>query len=180
MKALYVLSVLALASSLCAAGWGRIFPDPDEVLRDHLVEGTALLLKGKAEDAARELRLALPVRTRALELAVHHNLGLACLLQSTEGNPKGAGVWAAEAVRELEAALEIQPGHGSASWNLELALRRLKSLDSGPETAWERDAERLLSSFRLQEEAGMEGNLREMVRHDETGRGTSAHRGPPW
>ncbi len=180
MRTLYALSVFALASSLCAAGWGRIFPDPDQVLRDHLEEGTELLLEGKAEDAARELRLALPVRSRAAGLVAHHNLGLACLLQSLEGESQEGRALAEEAVRELEAALGLQPGHESSAWNLELALRRRDHLDSGPETAREREAERLLASFRLQEDAGLRGSLREVVRDDQTQRGMSVPRGPPW
>ena len=180
VKTLYGVSILTLGSSLVALGWGHLAPDAGEVVRAHLVLGTQLLEEGRLEPASQELRLALPAREAPVRLAAHHNLGLAFLRQALEEDGPQARVWAGEAIRHEEDALAIRPGLRGAAWNLELALRRLRELEDEARGGGEAEADRLLSSFRLQEEEKVGGRVRDLLGEMERGVAPPSGKGPPW
>lgn len=180
MKALYGGSLITLGGSLLALGWGHLAPDPGEAVRAHLVRGTELLVEGKLVQASQDLRLALPAPEEPVRLAAHHNLGLAFLRLSLAGEGGLARAWAVEAIRHQEEALAIRPGLEGAAWNLELALRRLRELESDARGGGEAGAERLLSSFRLQEEEKLGVRLRESLGDTGWSPSPSGRKGPPW
>jgi hypothetical protein len=113
-------------------------------------------------------------------VAVHHNLALAYLRMAMEGEGRNALRWAEDAIHHGEKALRLRPGFNDAAWNLELALRRAQELTRAQQEGGSGSAQRLLVSFRLQEEATLGSALQERLLGGGGTTPATAMRGPQW
>lgn len=177
-KALFVLSILSSGAAIALLGWEE-FHAPRDGMRAHFQEGTRLLQAGSLDRASRELRFALVSPDSTLRFSAHHNLALVFLRRAMDGEGRQALGWAREAVLHGEEALGIRPGSGDSAWNLEMALQRVRALEEEQEDGGRRSAQRLLASFRLQEEGTLTGAIAERLRGGE-GLSHSSTRGPAW
>ncbi len=179
-RVLTVVCVLSLVSSVglgTLEAFGLWKGQSHETL---LREGTTLLAQGNWAEAAGRLRHAVASENDTVRLMAHHNLGLAFLHLAREGKGGEARRWVTAAIHNQEWALEIQPGLLPAAWNLELALERLRALEKMEESPEKEASQRLLASFRLQEEEALGEGLKDRINRSGPLTPPGPGRGPQW
>ncbi len=159
MKIYLALASLLVVGSAGYLSWYELLGSPG-ALEEEFLAGTRALEEGRPVEAVSSLRLALPTPDSTLRMAAHHNLALAYLEMSLGGWGRQALEWARASAAHGRKALALSPGLRDTAWNLELALRRSRELEEEVDRR-AGDAWRLLSPFRLQEEASLRQALRE-------------------